>query len=137
MDEEWRDVVGAKGILQVSNLGRVMRIGRAGYKGKRQRGPRNYIGKIWIPPPPRNRVWVAGRGSIDIAVLIAETFLGPCPEGMECCHNDDNRANNRLDNLRWDTHQNNVKDGYRNGAPRNRKHWRRNFIRVHNVNCAE
>lgn len=127
--EEWRDVICAVGVLQVSNMGRVKRLSRAGSSGRK-----GNIGKEWIPPPPRNRVWVNGRGSIDIAVLILEAFIGPCPNGMECCHNDDNRANNKLGNLRWDTHANNVIDGYRNGAPRRRKHWRKEWIREYHVN---
>ncbi len=35
--------------------------------------------------------------------LVLEAFVGPCPEGMECCHNDGNPANNCVENLRWDT----------------------------------
>ena len=37
-------------------------------------------------------------------------FVGPCPPGMEVCHNDSNPKNNRLDNLRYDTHMNNMID---------------------------
>lgn len=130
--EEWRDVIGAVGVLQVSDLGCIKRLSRAGNTGRK-----GNIGKIWIPPPPKNRVWVTGRGSIDIACLVLEAFIGPCPEGMECCHNDDDRANNQLSNLRWDTHTNNVKDGYRNGAPRRRKHWRREFLREYHANRSK
>lgn len=116
--EQWMDVVGAEAILRVSSFGRIMRIGRSNCKSTKPP-------KIWTPPSPKNRVWVAGRGSIHIANLVLEAFVGPCPEGMECCHWDDNQSNNRLDNLRWDTHANNVRDGYRNGAPRKRKHWKK------------
>lgn len=35
--------------------------------------------------------------------LVLEAFIGPCPEGCECCHSNGNRADNRLENLRWDT----------------------------------
>lgn len=135
--EEWRDVVGAVGILQVSDLGRVKRIGRSGYKGKRQRGARSYLGRVWVPPPPKNHVWVAGRGAVDVACLVLEAFVGLCPEGMECCHQDDDRSNNRLENLRWDTHANNVKDGYRNGAPRRRKHWKKEWLREYDANRSK
>jgi len=38
------------------------------------------------------------------------TFIGECPKGMEGCHNDGNATNNKLDNLRWDTHANNILD---------------------------
>lgn len=42
--------------------------------------------------------------------LILEAFVGPCPEGMECCHTDGNRLNNSLENLRWDTPDSNLAD---------------------------
>ncbi len=38
-----------------------------------------------------------------IHALVALAFLGPCPDGLEVCHNDQTRTNNRLDNLRYDT----------------------------------
>jgi hypothetical protein len=42
--------------------------------------------------------------------LVLEAFVGPCPEGMECCHNDGDPTNNRIDNLRWDTPKANAAD---------------------------
>lgn len=48
--------------------------------------------------------------------LVALAFLGPRPEGMEVCHQDGNRANPRLDNLRYDTHVANVGDKKRHGT---------------------
>ncbi len=50
--------------------------------------------------------------------LVLETFIGPCPEGMETCHNDGNSKNNKLSNLRWDTHKNNEKDKIKHGIYR-------------------
>lgn len=41
--------------------------------------------------------------------VILEAFVGPCPAGMEACHSPDpDPKNNRLCNLRWDTHQANI-----------------------------
>lgn len=40
--------------------------------------------------------------SVSIHTVVLETFVGPCPSGMEGCHNDGDKANNRLRNLRWD-----------------------------------
>lgn len=51
--------------------------------------------------------------SIHRAVLLA--FVGPCPEGMEGCHNNGNASDNRLENLRWDTHAANNADRKRHG----------------------
>ncbi len=43
-------------------------------------------------------------------VLIA--FVGDCPPGKECCHNDGDATNNRVENLRWDTRSANMKDRF-------------------------
>jgi len=48
--------------------------------------------------------------------LVLETFIGPCPEKMECCHNNGIRTDNRLENLRWDTRSNNHKDAIKKGT---------------------
>ncbi len=36
--------------------------------------------------------------------LVLEAFVGPRPPGRICCHNDGDRLNNRVGNLRWDTY---------------------------------
>jgi len=46
--------------------------------------------------------------------LILQSFIGPCPLGMESRHLDGNPANNRLDNLRWGTPEENRADNQRN-----------------------
>lgn len=48
--------------------------------------------------------------------LVLEAFVGPCLDGEEGCHNDGNRANNKLTNLRWDTHVNNEADKVLHGT---------------------
>ena len=35
--------------------------------------------------------------------LVLMTFVGACPQGMECRHLDGNASNNHLDNLEWNT----------------------------------
>lgn len=45
--------------------------------------------------------------------LVLEAFVGSRPKGMYACHNNGNPKDNRIENLRWDTPKNNVKD--RNG----------------------
>lgn len=48
--------------------------------------------------------------------LVLEAFVGPCPEGMEACHNDGDCTNNRLENLRWDTRLSNIHDKQAHGT---------------------
>lgn len=48
--------------------------------------------------------------------LILEVFVSPCPDGMETCHNNGIRMNNRLENLRWDSRSNNRKDAVKHGT---------------------
>lgn len=48
--------------------------------------------------------------------LILEAFVGPCPIGMEACHNDGNKDNNVPSNLRWDTSKNNHADRHGHGT---------------------
>ena len=48
--------------------------------------------------------------------LILETFVGPCPPGMEACHGNGIRTDNRLENLRWDTRKANCADAVRHGT---------------------
>ena len=50
-----------------------------------------------------------------VARLVLKAFVGPCPQGMQCCHNDGNRANNHVTNLRWDTVESNMRDRDRHG----------------------
>lgn len=47
------------------------------------------------------------RTTFSVHVLMLTSFVGPCPDGMEGCHNDGNPANNVLKNLRWDTRREN------------------------------
>ena len=112
MIEKWRHVLGTDGSLRVSDLGRAQRVRKLSKMGHPGR-----IG-VMFTPPPSGRVWVQGRGSKDIAVLILEAFVGPKPNGMECCHFDDDRTNNKLSNLRWGTPKSNSEDRVRNGRAR-------------------
>lgn len=48
--------------------------------------------------------------------MVLEAFVGPCPAGMEACHNDGNASNNCVENLRWDTRLENMADMERHGT---------------------
>jgi len=48
--------------------------------------------------------------SFQIHRLVLETFVSPCPLNMECRHLNGNPADNRLENLKWGTRSENVRD---------------------------
>lgn len=72
--------------------------------------------------------------------LVLTAFVGPCPEGMEACHFPDrNPSNNRLGNLRWDTHSGNMADTIVHGTSnRGEKHplARLTESQVHEIRLA-
>lgn len=53
---------------------------------------------------------------VKIHRLVLEAFVGTCPEGMECCHDNGIRTDNRLANLRWDTPKANSADKFKHGT---------------------
>ena len=63
------------------------------------------------------RLWREGEGSNQLVHrLVLMAFVGPCPTDMEGCHNNGDPADNRLDNLRWDTRAANIADQMRHGV---------------------
>ena len=48
--------------------------------------------------------------------LVLSAFCGPCPEGYQSCHNDGNKDNNAISNLRYDTHIKNNHDKILHGT---------------------
>lgn len=53
---------------------------------------------------------------VSVHRLVAEAFIGPRPDGMDVCHNDNNRLNNHYANLRYDTRRGNLADRDRHGT---------------------
>lgn len=108
--EEWRPIKQFPG-CEVSNLGRV-RSSRSSHKGY-FRVPRLLKGTIG-----RNGYHYVNLDKVPKAVhrFVLEAFVGPCPNGMEACHGDGVRANNRVSNLRWDTTKANHLDSVRHGT---------------------
>ncbi|KKN73102.1 hypothetical protein LCGC14_0404110 [marine sediment metagenome] len=48
--------------------------------------------------------------------LVLEAFVSSCPKGMEACHNNGDRLDNRLENLRWGTRSSNIKDAIKHST---------------------
>lgn len=68
---------------------------------------------------------------------ILRTFIGNPPEGMEACHGNGIRDDNRLSNLRWDTRSANCLDAVRHGTHRCRFNSRDNKRTKLSLGCAE
>jgi hypothetical protein len=57
-----------------------------------------------------------GKAYRFVHTMVLDTFVGPCPPGMECRHLDGCPENNRLANLCWGTPAENVADQIRHGT---------------------
>ena len=47
--------------------------------------------------------------------LVLETFVGPCPENMECRHLNGNKSDNYITNLKWGSKKENKADSIKHG----------------------
>lgn len=119
--EIWLPVVGLEGVFSVSNLGRVRSEKRT---CRSSRGNTRTVNqKILSPYVHKTRgylgVTLQHNGVLrtsDVHLLVAKAFLGPCPAGFQCAHNDGDRTNCRADNLRWDSCANNNADKRKHGT---------------------
>lgn len=59
-----------------------------------------------------------------VHVLILEAFHGPRPDGLEGCHTNGIRTDNRPENLRWDTPASNYADRNRHGSLKGERNGR-------------
>jgi hypothetical protein len=51
---------------------------------------------------------------IFVATLVAAAFIGPRPDGLEVCHKDDDKDDNRPGNLYYGTRDQNIADSIKN-----------------------
>lgn len=117
MSEEWRDIKGYEGFYQISNLGRVKSLERKNHQGilKKERILHVYNScgyrKLSLI---KNKI----KKKHYVHTLVLEAFVGPRPTGYDCCHYNNDRSDNRLENLRWDTRKNNCADKLIHGSSR-------------------
>lgn len=115
---EWRPVVGYEGIYEVSSDGRVRSIPRRGKtRGKllrpqvrKQRAAGHLLLKLRRDGVQKTKT---------VHQIVAEAFLGPCPDGMQIRHLDGNPANNDVTNLVYGTSSENRLDSVRHGTHNN------------------
>jgi hypothetical protein len=127
--EQWKPVPGYEGLYEVSDHGRVRSLDRRVVDSLgRARRIRGRVLRAGLTSVGYDSValYICGQKRTALVHrLVLSAFAGPCPSGMEGCHDDGVRTNNRLENLRWDTHMANVADATRHGTQvRGERHGR-------------
>lgn len=119
MTEIWKDIPGFEGYYQASSSGNIRSLSRRIVQSNGNEY--QFTGRILKPfvvkrfgnPSYKQyTLWKDGVRRVAFGrKLVAETFLGPRPEGMEVCHNMPNSSlDDSVKNLRYDTHYNNMQD---------------------------
>ena len=129
MEEIWKDIPGYEGRYQVSDQGRVRSVDRVVQsinRYTRQPFDRHLKGQILRPGRFTSSGHVSvvlGHGAHGSPVhqLVMLAFVGPCPKDMEICHNNGDASDNRLENLRYDTRSENMRDIARLETPNKRR----------------
>lgn len=113
MNEIWRPIRAYEGAFEVSDMGRVRSLSRILSDGRRWAGRVRRLKRL---DSGHQSIKLVSRGPfLLVHRLVLEAFIGPCPEGMEGCHNNGHADDNRLTNLRWDTRLANNADKIRHG----------------------
>lgn len=107
MTEIWKDIPGYEGAYQVSDLGRVRSLDRTLVFPTGSRRAYGQLLAVQKHPGGYRQVNMPG-GCKLVHRLVALAFRGPCPDGMEVAHGDNDRTNNCLSNLAYATHIENL-----------------------------
>ena len=102
--EEWRDIKGYEGKYMVSNLGRVKSLNyRRTGKEKIMEGVDNGKGYLYVA------LWKDGKyKSCRINRLVAQAFLENPQNLPEVNHKNEDKTDNRVENLEWCSRQYNI-----------------------------
>lgn len=108
MHEFWRPVVGFEGFYEVSDLGRVRSVNRTVathsgalrfYRGKLLKLRPNVVGgHLYVSLKKQGKHFTP-----TVHSLVLAAFVGPRPEGLQCCHGPKGKTCNELNNLSWGT----------------------------------
>ena len=115
VDEVWKDIVGYEGIYQVSNLGNIKSLSR---EAPMPNGGIRIIDELIKVPSIDNdgyyHVGLSKNGrtkTFTVHRLVALHFLDIEPAKNIVNHIDENKTNNRVSNLEWVTHTENMNHG--------------------------
>lgn len=108
--EIWKAIPEFEDLYIISNYGKVKSIGIGNNRKTGQ------IISTWLSPKWNyeniNLYKNGNKYTFTIHQLVASIFIGNCPEGYEVNHIDNNKSNNRLDNLEYLTHSENMIHAY-------------------------
>lgn len=104
MEEVWKDVVGYEGLYKVSNFGNVYSV--RSDKQLKQGNNRGYLFVV-LCTDGKQKLFKVHR-------LVAISFLTNTDNKPQVNHIDEDKTNNRLDNLEWVTAKENTNYGSRN-----------------------
>lgn len=119
-EEIWKPVPGYEGQYEVSDLGRVRSLDRAVICMGEIKGSYMSLrkGRVLRPGPSNSghlSVVLGRRQTRMVHDLVLRAFVGPPSEDHECCHNNGDPSDNRLENLRWGTRSENNIDAVKHG----------------------
>ena len=116
--EVWRPVIGHEGKYEVSNIGRVRSVDHMVYAGEgRQRLAKGRILKPGSLRRQGHQYVNLGKGnSRYVHQLVLEAFVGTMPDGAVTRHLNGIPTDNRVENLAWGTHLENMRDTLRHGT---------------------
>lgn len=118
--EIWKQIPGYEGLYSASNLGnirsedRLVRHFSGGTKKIKSQPIKPFMtrfGYLYVTLCNTSK----SHKKHPVHRLVLSAFEGPMDRSFDTCHNDSNRTNNRIENLRWGTRAENMQDAAKIG----------------------